>query len=189
MLPEIERRRAWLRERLGAFNERAVLILDGLKVHTMEPFVELLGRYNVTVVVLVAHTSHMTQALDVGIFWKVKNLIRHDGKYVINLQELDREMTYQTEEENAGRPVPPERGRLFSEYVLSILRSFEQATTSDNVVSAFAQVGIHSKLVDRANIDKRVTYIDPSTARVVVQEFGVIPLPRSSKSSRPRPGS
>ena len=56
VLPEIARRRAWLRERLGAFNERAVLILDGLKVHTMEPFVELLGRYNVTVVVLMAHT-------------------------------------------------------------------------------------------------------------------------------------
>ena len=86
-------------------------------------------------------------------------------------------MTYQTDEENAGRTVPPERGRLFSEYVLTILRSFEQATTSDNVVSAFQQVGIHWKLLDQANTDSRVTYVDPATARVVVDEFGVIPLP------------
>ena len=68
LLPEIEGRRAELRQRLGAFNERAVLIFDGLKVHTMEPFIELMRRHNVTTVVLVAHTSHMTQPLYVGIF-------------------------------------------------------------------------------------------------------------------------
>ena len=68
LIPEIETRRAWLRERLGDYDDRAVLILDGLKCHTMEPFVELLRRHNVTVVVLVAHTSHMTQPLDVGFF-------------------------------------------------------------------------------------------------------------------------
>ena len=45
----------------------------------MEPFVELLRQHNVTMVVLVAHTSHMTQPLDVGIFWRVKNLIRGRG--------------------------------------------------------------------------------------------------------------
>ena len=55
-LPQIERRRRWLRERLGAFDERAVLILDRLKVHMMEPFVEFLRRRNVTVLVLVPHT-------------------------------------------------------------------------------------------------------------------------------------
>ena len=68
LLPEIETRRAWLCERLGDYDDRAVLILDGLKCHTMEPFVELLRRYNVTMVVLVPHSSHMTQPLDVGIF-------------------------------------------------------------------------------------------------------------------------
>ena len=52
-LPEVIRKRAWLRERLGTYDERAVLILDGLKCHVMEPFVELLRRHNVTMVVLV----------------------------------------------------------------------------------------------------------------------------------------
>ena len=110
-----------------------------------------------------------------------------DNKYLINLHLLDREMAYQTEEENAGHEIPPERGRLLSEYVLSILRSYEQATTSDLVVSAFAQVGIHSKVLDRVHTDDRVTYVDPATARVVVDEFGPIALPRSSRSSHPRP--
>ena len=177
LLKEIEMRRAWLRERLGDYDDRAVHILDGLKCHTTEPFVELLRRHNVTVVVLVAQTSHMTQPLDVGIFGRVKNLMRQEGKYIINLHLLDREMTYQTQEENAGRPVPPERGRLLADYVVSILRSYEQATTSDNVVSAFAQVGIHSKVLDRVHTDDRVTYSDPATARVVVDEFGQIALP------------
>ena len=88
---KMEEKRAWLRETIRTFNERAVLILDGLKVHTMEPFVELLRRHNVTVVVLVAHTSHMTQPLDVGIFGMVKNLIRQEGKYVINLRARPRD--------------------------------------------------------------------------------------------------
>ena len=130
-----------------------------------------------TTVVLVAHTSHMTQPLDVGIFWRVKNLIRAGGKYRINLHDLDREMTEQTEAENRGQAIPPERGRLLADYVLNILRSFEQATTADNVVSAFAQVGVHSRLVDRTNLDNRVTYTDPTTARLVVADFGVILLP------------
>ena len=64
-----------------------------------------------------------------------------------------------------------------SDYVLSILRSFVQAAVPDNVVSAFAQVGIHTKLVDRLNPDNQVAYIDPATARVVVDNYGVIALP------------
>ena len=43
-------------------------------------------------------------------------------------------------------------------------------------MSAFAQVGVHSRLVDRTNIDDRVTYTDPTTARLVVADFGEIPL-------------
>ena len=119
----------------------------------------------------------MTQPLDVGIFWDVKNRIRSRGKYLINLHVLDQAMAVQTEAETHGHEVPPERGRLLAEHLLRVLRSYEQATTSDNVVSAFAQVGIHWTMVDQANHDRRVTYVDPSTARLVVGEFGVIPLP------------
>ena len=66
-----------------------MLIMDRLKCHTMEPFMELLRMHNVTVVLMVAQSSHLTQPLDVGIFWRVKNLIRADGKYAIKLDELD----------------------------------------------------------------------------------------------------
>ena len=82
--------------------------------------------------------------------------MREDNKYLINLHELDRELTHKTQEENARRPVPPERGRLLAEYILNILRSYEQATTSCNVVSAFAQVGIHTKILDWVHTDNRV---------------------------------
>ena len=177
LLPEIERRRAPLHQKLGDYNNRAVLILDGCSCHTMEPFVELLRRHNVVMLFLVPHSSHMCQALDVGIFGGVKNLIRGDNKCVIKLNELDRAMAEQTEAETHNEEVPPERGRLLAEYVLRILRSFEQATVHDRVVSAFAQVGIRSKLLERRNPYSRVTYTDPSTARVVVSKFGVIPLP------------
>ena len=112
-----------------------------------------------------------------GIFWRVKNLIRGDTKYVIKLHELDRAMMEQTEAETERRAVPAEKGRMLAEYVLRILRSFEQATVHDNVVSAFEQVGIRSNLVDRRNINAKVAYTDPATARVVVAKFGVIPLP------------
>ena len=95
----------------------------------------------------------------------------------MNLPQLDREIADQNEEEIHGHEVPPERGRLLSDYVLSILRSFVQAAVPDNVVSAFAQVGIHTKLVDRLNPDNQVAYIDPATARVVVDNYGVIALP------------
>ena len=98
------------------------------------------------------------------------------------------ELAEQTAEETAGREVPPERGRLLADYVVSILRSFEQAAVPDNVVSAFAQVGIHSKLVD-TDPDNRVTYINPATARVVVDNYGIIALLTSSKQTRPPPSS
>ena len=182
--PEKERRRAWLRGRLGTYNERAQLIMDGLKCHMMEPSVELLRRHNVTVLLLVAHSSHMTQPLDVGIFWRVKNLIRADTKYLINLRILDQAVAEQTEAETRGEEIPSERGRLLAEFVLKILRSFEQATVPDNVVSAFAQVGIHFDFVDPNNTDRRVCYVDPATARVIVAKFVVITIPGTPRRAR-----
>ena len=114
-----------------------------------------------------------------------KNLIRSDGKYVIKLDELDAAMTEQIEAETEGREVPPEKGRLLAEFILRILRSFEQATTGVNVKSAFAQVGIHFKHTDRANTHKRVSYTDPETARAVVARMGVIPLPDQYRVTQP----
>ena len=174
-LPEVVRRRKVLAETLGTFNDRAVLILDGCSAHTMEPFKELLRRYNVTMVFLVPHSSHMSQALDVGIFARCKNLIRNDTKYRVDLQDLDEALAQDNDAENTRVPLPAEKGLLLAEYILKILRSFDQATTPDNVVSAFAQVGIHFRMTSRGNINQRVSYVDPTTARVVVNTFGAIP--------------
>ena len=104
---------------------------------------------------------------------------------MIDLHALDQAIAEQTEEENAGIEVAPEHGRPLAEHVLRILTSFEKATTDQNVVSAFNQVGIHSKNVDRVNIFRRVTYIDPSTARLIVEKYGVIPLPEPFRTAPP----
>ena len=69
------------------------------------------------------------------------------------------------------------RGRLLAEFLLKILRSFEQVAMHIIVRSAFAQVGIRYNIVDRENTSNRVSYVDPAIARAVVARFGVIPLP------------
>ena len=143
-LPEIVERRKWLAETLGTFNDRAVLILDGCSSHKSEAFVELLRRHNVTVLFLVPHSSHMTQPLDVGIFARCKNLIRSDTKYQVDLQELDEAIAQDVDAENTGVQLPTEKGLLLAEFILKVLRSFDQATTPDTVVSAFVQVAFGS---------------------------------------------
>ena len=124
---------------------------------------------------LIPHSSHMTQPLDVGVFGRVKNLIRYDTKYRVDLQELDEALAQDNDAENTGSQLPAEKGLLLAEYILKVLQSFDQSTPGDNVVSAFAQVGIHFRITDWPNINRRVTYVDPRTARVVVTQMGPIP--------------
>ena len=184
-LPEVHRRRKWLAETLGIYNQRAVLIIDGCSCHKAEAFKELLRRHNVAMLFLVPHSSHMTQPLDVGIFANVKQLIRSDTKYVINLHKLDQAIVRQIEAENL-RDYRVEKGQLLAEYVLKILRAFEQATTADHIISAFRQVGVHSKLEVRGNLNRWVSFADPTTARVVVSNYGRIELP-VNKRTEPAP--
>ena len=87
---------------------------------------------------------------------EVKNLIRSDTKYIINYNELDEAVAEQMEAENTGAEITPERGRLLAEYVLRIMRSFEQAAVCGNILSAFAQAGVRFDFVDRNNTDRRV---------------------------------
>ena len=188
-LPEIRRRREWLAETLGVFNQRSVLILDGCSCHKAEAFKELLHHYNVTMLFLVPHSSHMTQPLDVGIFANVKRLIRSDTKYVIALHDLDRAIAQQIEAENHGQEERVEKGQLLAEYMLKILRSFEQATTPDLIISAFRQVGIHSKMEVRGNLNRWVSFTDPTTARVVVSNLDRSNSPMTSAQTPPQHGN
>ena len=107
-IPEVSRRRAWLRERLGTVNEWAVLIMDGCLCHKKEEFRLLLDQHDIEPVLLVPHSSHMTQALDVGVFGQCKNLIRSDTRYLINLGELDEAIAQTIEAENNEEDAPQE---------------------------------------------------------------------------------
>ena len=67
-LPTVEKKRARLRKMMGDFNDKAVLVMDGCSAHKIEPFIEAFQQRRIGVVFLVPHTSHLTQALDLGIF-------------------------------------------------------------------------------------------------------------------------
>ena len=179
LIPEVFRRREVLRQRLGAFNPNAVLIMDGCTVHQKPELLQLLRNHRIKPVFLVPHSSHLTQPLDVGIFWRTKNLIRTDTRYAINLHDLDEAIANDADAENlpdgdgqqaqAVRRRRTETGRLLADYVLRILRAFRDATFDTNVVSSFAQVGIHA---DTTEDGSGTAFVDPTTARLVVERCG-----------------
>ena len=58
---------------IGSFNDKAILIMDGFSSHKVEPFLEEFAQRRIEVVFFVAHTSHLTQPLDLGIFGRCKS--------------------------------------------------------------------------------------------------------------------
>ena len=158
---------------LWDFDDRAVLLLDGCSSHTRAQFREALARKNIAMRFLVPHTSHMTQALDVGIFWRCKNIIRTNSSYLINLQNLDRAVADEVAAANEGRDPSPKKGMKLAQFVLCILQAFHQATAGPLVVSAFEQVGICSRTCEGNNLRKREAFVDPTRARLVVAETGL----------------
>ena len=57
-LPEVERRRAFLHEKIGDFDDRAVVILDGCRCHTTQDVQDALAANRITMRLLPAYTSH-----------------------------------------------------------------------------------------------------------------------------------
>ena len=140
-LPYVENRRAQLRRRLGQFNEDAVLIMDMCSCHTAESHVQALRARHITVTFLVPHTSHLTQPLDLGVFGRVKSILRDEATYAIDLDGVDEMVAESIEpDEDPRRPRAPQ-GLALAEYILDILDAFEVATTRRRVDSAFAQAG------------------------------------------------
>ena len=144
-LGHVEKKRKFLRSKLGNFNDWAVLIMDGCSAHKIEEHREFLATKRIRVKLLVAHTSHITQPLDLSIFARCKALMKSDQTYVINLHQLDEVILEDIEASRRRRRVRPERGRLLGEFVLQILTAFHEATSPMNVVSAFEQAGICSR--------------------------------------------
>ena len=144
-LKRVHEKRKSLHETLGYFDDRAVLIMDGCKSHKIQPFLEEFARRRIEVRFLVAHTSHLTQPLDLGIFGACKNIMRSRFQYLINLQDLDDAIVEEIEDEIHGRPPSPERGKLIVDFILQILYAFHQATVPITVVATFKQAGICSR--------------------------------------------
>ena len=106
-MPHVEDRRAFLRSKLGPFDDKAVLIMDGCSAHKIQGLEGFLAEKRIQVRFLVAHTSHLTQPLDLGIFGRCKTLMMSDQKYVINLHEVDEAIIDDIEAYNEGRPPSP----------------------------------------------------------------------------------
>ena len=120
--------------------------------------------------VLVTHTSHLTQPLDVGVFGRCKNLIRSNSSLSINLQNIDGAVRDEAAAEREGREPSTEPGKKLAEFIVCILQAFHQATARSLVVSAFDQVGICSRPSRGNNPPARESFVDPTRARLVVDE-------------------
>ena len=177
-VPAVDERRAALRQQLATFDEKAVLIMDGCKAHKIEPFRELLAQKNIIVVFLVPHSSHVSQALDVGIFGWLKSITRDEASYVVRLDALDEAFPNEEEE---PEPVRAERVKVFADYITAILNAYERAASRKRIVSAFRQVGILYDIPDPHHPERLFTCVDPAHGRAVNQYLGLFqgtrPLP------------
>ena len=122
---------------------------------------------------LVSRMSHLTQPLDVGIFGRLKSIIRSNASYTINLANIDRAVADENTAENERREPSTESGQKLADFIIAILQAFHQATTPPCVVSAFEQAGICSCFVDGGDLNQRVAFVDPTRARLVMDETGL----------------
>ena len=183
LVPYVAEKRAKLRRQLGEFEEKAVLILDGCTAHTLEANKQILRRNGIVVTFLIAHTSHITQPLDLGVFGRVKSIIRDVARYSVKLNEVDEAIAADLDNSNGVRPHRrAEPGLALAEYILAILDAYEKAATRNNVASAFAQAGLLTMAPDPLHPEREVAYVDPTRARVAVRELGLFadrePVPR-----------
>ena len=178
-IPHVEATRESLRRRLGTFDERAVLILDGCSSHTNKQYRTLLESKNITMLFLVPHTSHLAQPLDLNIFGRVKNLIRDEATYGVSVEEaneaLDDIIGDIVPDDAPPRPRPPcaELGKALAKYLTAIIDAYERATTRGLVVSAFRQAGIRYMIPDTQSPARRVSSVDRSEARAVKADKGL----------------
>ena len=106
-IPHVEKRRRRLRRRIPGIDTRAVLILDQCSCHVKDEHRQMLARRNITLVFLPAHTSHLTQPLDLGVFGRLKNVLRDEAAYSIGIDAVDDAVAEEHEpDDNPGRPPP-----------------------------------------------------------------------------------
>ena len=155
--------------------------------HKIDPFLNDFAQKRIEVRFLVAHTSHLTQPLDLGIFGRCKSIMRGRFQYLINLQDLDDAIADEIDREIRRQPPSPERGRMIVDFILQILHAFHQATPPANVVSAFEQAGICSRSTGPdPYMVRREAFVDPTRARLVVNELRLFRELRRIEDPQPR---
>ena len=91
---------------------------------------------------LIPHSSHFSQPLGLGIFGHVKNLIRNEATYTINVKELAKDdadgQERGTPTADEQEPRRTERGKALAESIAVILDAFDRATSRRRVFSAFS---------------------------------------------------
>ena len=111
--------------------ENAWLILDGHKSRANSVAVEYCARHGVNLVILPAHTTHVTQPFDVGLAAPMKTKIR---------QLFDKPAFFiQTLAANAATQTAKTRIRI----VAAIINAWWATATPGNCASAFAKAGIY----------------------------------------------
>ena len=135
-----------------------------------------------------AHSSHLTQPLDLGIFRRLKSITRDKASYATRLEELDETVP---DEDDEPEPVRAERGKAFADLALALLDAYERAATPKRAVSAFEQSGILYDIPDFHHPERKLAYVDPAHARAVNQYLGLFrgahPRPRGQRGPIPIP--
>jgi hypothetical protein len=114
LIPHIAQRR-----RDSGYEGRAVLLLDGCKCHDTDELREERGRAEIHAVFIPPHTSHIIQALDLGIFGVFKLFCKRNPRF----QDL---------------PVFEHQAAQ----VLKICDAWQRATIPRNIVGAFRAAGL-----------------------------------------------
>ena len=113
--PEVESRLEKERKRTG-YSGKAILILDGFSAHCSALQDFNLDEKHIQLLYLTPHSSHLTQPLDLVIF--------SYQKFITTRKKLTEKLSEQADK------------------IRAILKGLQQASTSENIVSAFESAGI-----------------------------------------------
>lgn len=100
----------------SGFTGDAVLIMDGMSAHAAALRDINLADYHLSIIYLVPHSSHLTQPLDLVIF-SIQKLYTNQRKIGLKLSNQ-------------------------ADKIRSIIKGLQQASTSENIISAFESSGI-----------------------------------------------
>jgi hypothetical protein len=130
--------------RKGNVGEHHLLIVDQASAHVSGRILEYCQQHNVLLYMLPAHTTHLTQPVDVGIFGPMKNYYHQaEHELIMRRSEAWQRMcsTFLTTVE-ARQPLVPPKVTL-TDIPALIHKALRLSCTKENIYSAFRATGIH----------------------------------------------